>query len=698
MTKPDQEFLFKFARNVPGAAFFYTIWPNGRLELQVLNDQVREVFGLPPGEKNPSAEELWGVTHADDLKEMQASVRKSAEVLCYWEHSWRVTDYKGRQRWLRARGTPEAMPDGSVRWLTFAFDITAQITAEAEAAKAVNQLAVAMEAIPDGFALFDENERFVTCNATYLKLFPASAHLCSERSSFEDILRNDVCSGNYDLPADQYETLISQRLASYRRGEGTMELQRADRRWMRLLERATSTGGRVVFAIDVTETKARQAELENAALTDALTGLLNRRGISERISNTGLWVQPEERIAFLHLDLDKFKTVNDALGHEAGDHVLTTVSHKLVELAGTRAEVARVGGDEFVIALPTEAEQDYIYEFAVQLRATITKPNRFKGRLCQVGASIGISLWCPAGFDTVEQALLDADTALMQGKTLGRNQTVVFRDEMRAKAVETAQIASRIKDSLREGQFIPYFQPQIEWPNGKVFGFETLVRWIGKDGTVTPASAFINVADETGLILDIDREMLTRGLDALDHFNSMGLDRPSISINLSGALLRSPDLLDTVLDAVGWRGIDHEQINIEIIESTLLDDRSDMIASNINALASAGFRIELDDFGTGHTALASLRQYPVHRIKIDRSLITSIDSDPSLQAITEGIFSLCQRLGIETIAEGIETDAELAQLQHIGISRFQGYRLAKPMPFHEVTDWLAARGSIERRA
>ena len=697
MDTTKEQLLSEFARNVPGAAFFYSVNPEGEQSLQLLNTQVHDIFGLPTSDTAPDAAALWAKTHPDDLEAMKASVQHSGQNLCHWEHTWRVCDGDGRHRWLQGRGMPEKLSDGSVRWLTFVFDISVQITAEAEAAKAVNQLAVAMEAIPDGFALFDEQERFITCNATFRKLYPDISALLVKGTTFKSILRADVATGNYRIPRSQHPIWIETRLAQYRDGGSTAEVERTDGRWFRVLERPTSTGGRVAFTIDITRTKTRQVELENAALTDALTGLLNRRGISDRISKTDQWVTAGERIAFLHLDLDKFKTVNDALGHEAGDFVLTTVSSKLLEMAGERAEIARVGGDEFVVALPSEHGEDQVFAFAETLRAAITQPSYYKERLCQVGASIGISFWCPNGSDPLEQALLDADTALMQGKTLGRNRTVVFRKRMRAQAVEMAQIASKIKESLREERFVPFFQPQIEWPSGRVCGFETLVRWIGEDGSVTPAGAFINVANETGLILDIDREMLALGLDALYNLTQEGFENPSLSINLSSAMLRSPDLLDTVLDAVGWRGLQHEQINIEILESTLLDDRSDTIGTNINALAEAGFRIELDDFGTGHTALASLRKFPVHRIKIDRSLIKTIDSDPSLQAITEGIFSLCQRLGVDTIAEGIETDAELAVLSQIGISKFQGYMLAKPMSYSALLRWLADRGDLQSR-
>lgn len=689
MTTPQDTMLAAFARNIPGAAFFYTVHPDGSDSIEIMNAQSLEIWGLDVPVDQIKPEMIWALTHPQDLEAMQLSVKNSAETLSFWEHSWRIIDNNGTQKWLRGRGTPEALPNGSIRWLTFVFDITSQIAAEAEAAKANDQLAVAMEAIPDGFALYDEHERFVTCNAPFRDLFRRIAHRLVKGETYESLLRLSTEAGHFNVAAEDREKWIAAQLNRFRAANTSEEVQLGNGRWTRMLDRPTANGGRVSFRIDITHTRNRQTELENAALTDALTGLLNRRGISERLATTENWINATEQIAFLHLDLDKFKTVNDAMGHEAGDFVLQTVARVLVAALDNRAQIARVGGDEFVLAIPGKHARDELYQFAETLRAALTKPQRFKGRVCQVGATIGIAFWVPGDAEPIEQSLLDADTALMQGKTLGRNRTVFFQSSMRREAVETAEIASQIKIGLRERAFVPVFQPQLEFPGGHVSGFETLVRWTKSDGALIPASDFIHVANETGLIIDIDREMLLQGLDGLHQLMAAGHGRPSLSVNLSSATLRAPDLLDILLDAVGWRGIAHEQVNIEILESTLLDDRSDMIAQNINSLARLGFRIELDDFGTGHTALASLRRFPVHRIKIDRSLITSIDRDPSLQAITEGIHTLCHRLGIETIAEGIETDGEFAQLRRIGIRQFQGYRLAKPMPLVTLKDWLS---------
>jgi diguanylate cyclase (GGDEF)-like protein len=432
-------------------------------------------------------------------------------------------------------------------------------------------------------------------------------------------------------------------------------------------------------------------------MTDSLTGLLNRRGLAGKLADTARWVTNGERLAFFHLDLDKFKTVNDALGHDAGDLVLTRISRTLLENAPKRAAVARVGGDEFVVAMPTHRCDDHIMILAESLREAITRPALCNGRLCQVGATIGVSFWSPTAPDCFEHALLDADTALIRGKSDGRNRTVMFTSEMRMHAVETARIASRIKESLGDGQFIPYFQPQVAWPSGRLCGIETLARWRKPDGHLLPAVSFVNVANETGLIVEIDQQMMTKGLDAFKRFSDEGdLQDANISFNFSKPRLSDPDLLAQVSKAVADRGLSNTQISIEILETTLLDHRSETVSRNICALADAGFKIELDDFGTGHTALASLREFPVDSIKIDRSLIRSINTDPSLQAITDGIFHLCQRLDIEVIAEGVETEAERETLTDMGLTILQGYLFAKPMSFADMAVWIVEDCGLSR--
>lgn len=691
----NDDMLRSFAQDVPGLVLNYTIQPDGKETVRILNEATEEIWGLNTAEAQDDPQKIWDRVHREDLSGMKASVAASAADLSPWEYRWRMFDQNGSKKWLHGRGTPKALPDGSICWLTFIFDVSSQIEARTEATKAMDQLAIAMEAIPDGFAIFDENERFVTCNPPFREIHSKCRFALVKGASFEGILRAAVRTGQFKLDEADQRAWFSQRVKNFRRATMVEEVQLHDGRWMRLLERPTSNGGRVAFSVDITRSKKRQFELETAALTDPLTGLLNRRGLSEKVSALKASIKPDQQIAFVHIDLDRFKTVNDGMGHEAGDYVLTTVAQKLTTLVAKGSIIARVGGDEFVLVYENAPKEVEVFKFAERLRALIMAPSKFKERICQVGASVGISFWCPNKSYAIEQALLDADTALMQGKAGGRNRSIIFREIMRTQAIETANIAGQIKKSLKQKEFVPYFQPQIEWPSGRLCGFEALVRWKRPDGKATPASTFISVANETGLVVDIDREMIAASFDALQTLRRIGLSRGDLSLNLSSPVLRSPDLVETILSESRHTGIEPSDIHIEIVESMLLEDRTDAIATNVAALVDAGFRIDLDEFGTGQSALANLSRFPIDRIKIDQSLISSIDIDPSLRAITEGIYGLCKRMNIGTVAAGIETSSELEQLSKIGFSVFQGYHLGRPMSFDDLMIWLFKRGDVK---
>lgn len=574
--------------------------------------------------------------------------------------------------------------------------MSAQIKAEAEASAATKKLNTAIEALPDGFALYDDEDRLVICNSKYRELYALNAPAIVEGASFESILRFGLARGQFPTAIGREEEWLRERLETHRRADNMVEQELPGGRWLRILERETSDGGRVGVRIDITELKEKQFELERTALTDSLTGLANRHGLSAFLDRVPATLVLGERLALLHLDLDKFKAINDAIGHNAGDYVLKNVSRELSTLVrmGERAIIARVGGDEFVIAMATGMGDAAVHAFAEELRMTITDPITFNGRLCQVGASIGISFWSDRAPISIEQALLDADTALIQGKGLGRNVSLLFRKEMRDQTVSAAHIAAEIKEGLKWGDFVPFFQPQVALPSGRVCGLEALARWCHSDGTHWPAAAFMDIAKETGLSSALDRDMISKSLDMLKRLEKVGVTMPRLSLNMSSSHLRDPFLVDQLCQGVEARGLDTSMVALEILESTLLDDRCSTISANIHALAGSGFRIELDDFGTGHTAIASLREFPVHQIKIDRSLIRSIDTVPEARAITEGIFNLCHGLGVEALAEGVETEREVKTLVEIGFRVFQGFYFAHPMSEWDLCNWLTNKDDV----
>ena len=690
----ESDLITQFTENLPGAALRYSTCEDGTSRITFLNEGCRKIFGIPRNAPDPTPEQLWDMIDPADLDKTRSVLEMSAQQMTLWELRFGIRDWTGRHKHCLGRGTPTRLPDGRIEWLTFIFDITAQARTEAQVKSVSYQLRLVSEAIPDGFALFDRDERLVISNRHFRQIYDLPPDDAAATGwLYVDLLHHATAQRLFPDARGREEAWIEERLMSFRRADAVVEERHGAARWFRILDRPTQEGGRVAFRIETTSTRNREADLERAALTDSLTGLWNRRGLWRHLKHSVEALDKMERIALLHMDLDKFKTVNDGAGHEAGDAVLIAVANRVSALLDDRASVARIGGDEFVFALPTAESDEDVLRRAEALRLGLTQPVPFEGRLLQVGASIGVAFWIPAMGADLDQSLLDADTALLKGKVYGRNRTICFREEMRGEAQRLARVAGEIKRDLSRGCFVPFFQPQVSLPDGKVVGLETLARWIGSDGKIIPACDFVPIAQDTGLIGEIDRQMTLGALDLLGGLMSEGRLDLRTSINLSSTELRDPDAPDRLLDQLFARGIPARFLTVEILESTLLDDRSDVIATNIAALDRAGCLIELDDFGTGHTALASLQRFPVHKIKIDRSLIHNIHEDSAKLAIVRGIVALCRSLEVGVIAEGVESQAEISVLTDLGIELFQGYAIAKPMPARKLRQWLAEQAA-----
>jgi diguanylate cyclase (GGDEF)-like protein len=683
--------LEDFAANLPGAAFHYEVAPGGKVRIAVLNRGCEEIWSLsaPEIEANPSR--LWDMVHPEDTAAMHASVRHSAETLTVWNIRFRITDAAGVAKTLLGRGTPEVLPGGGVRWLTFLFDVTEEVRTEALFHRVTRQLDYISDAIPDGFALFDPQERLVVCNRLFREIYGLPETANARGLRFGEILEHATRALRLPNAEGRNAAWIDAALANYREATSRHEEEWADGRWMRVLDRPTEDGGRVAFRIEITDAVLRKRELEKAASTDPVTGLLNRRGLALELARLQEGLPPGSVLAVMHMDLDKFKAINDVHGHDTGDVVLIEIARRLRSRLGAGALIARAGGDEFIAAFVHDPAAGAVDDLAEALRTSLLDPIADGTRSCRVGATLGFAEWSPGGARDIEQTLADADTALMSGKAAGRCRTVRFRAEMGVEALHAASLAAEIKLGLSEDAFEPFFQPQIAWPEGRVVGLEALARWRRSDGRHDPADAFIHVANETGLVAHIDRMIFGKCLDAIRDFERGGLPRPSVSVNLSAQQLGTDGIVELLLDQLLERGLPPSVVHVEVLESTLLDSRAHGIAANINALAKAGFGIALDDFGTGHTALASLTTFPVHRIKIDRSLIRGVDHDPKKQAVVAGLYLVCDKLGIDALAEGVETPAELEVLHGIGLRLFQGFHFAGAMPVDALVDWVVRR-------
>lgn len=486
--------------------------------------------------------------------------------------------------------------------------------------------------------------------------------------------------------------------------EREFRMAHKDGSWVRILSRASviRRHGRlhriVGTHVDITELRRQQDELARVAATDDLTGLRNRRGLNEILDRRLSRLGADARLAVMHIDLDMFKSVNDIYGHEAGDRVLRITARRLRAHALDFDTLVRFGGDEFLLFAETCGCHESLAAKASEIIEDLAKPIELDNACCKIGASVGIACLAPDSRETMAQAIVNADIALSAAKAQGRGRFVFFQPEMRAAAIHAGEVTVQIREGLERDEFRPFFQPQVDLATGRITGFEALARWNHPTRGMIGAAEFIPHAEKSLLVEAIDARMFHQACDALRHLAAADMPEATISVNLSTAQMSDPGLVQRLVDGADTAGVARKRLCIEILESTLLGERTANVIENIHDLAQSGFKLELDDFGTGHTAIASLRNFPVSRIKIDRSLVSGVERDGSLQAITRAIIELGRKLGISILAEGVETQAEHDFFAAMRCDAAQGYYVAPPMPLEELLPWIRRWNDGQRSA
>ena len=431
-----------------------------------------------------------------------------------------------------------------------------------------------------------------------------------------------------------------------------------------------------------------EKDAERLALTDELTGLPNRRALHEllqRIETSG-W--PHDSVAVMHIDLDKFKQINDTLGHAAGDLAL---GHATMAMsAHTRDEdfLARIGGDEFVLVFFGDMSEETLAERAESLIADISEPFVYEGKECNIGASIGIARGKTTDGIALDRYMNNADLALYTAKNAGRGVHRFFTPNLRSQYEEIEELQTHIREGLKSGQFEPYFQPQVEGRSGRLIGLEALARWNHPTrGLLTPFH-FLDAAAAGGLLDQLDRHLTQVTFAKTRAWLDAGLNVPQVSINLTASRLMEVDLVDSLTLSVDAAGLEPERIGIEILESAMIDTNSQQMLENIKNLSRAGFQVELDDFGTGHASISNLRNFKVDRIKIDRSFVKDVHLYSELAKITSAMIGLAHSLRIDALAEGVETPEERLVLNALGCDHIQGFGVSQPMPGSEIESWI----------
>ena len=440
---------------------------------------------------------------------------------------------------------------------------------------------------------------------------------------------------------------------------------------------------RVVVANDVSERLRAEESLWQAAFFDALTGLPNRTLFLERLRQAQGGQAPHG-FAVLLLDLDRFKVINDSLGHRAGDLLLVQIARRLESLRRAGDTVARLGGDEFAVLVDQMHDADEAVRVAERVHRALAVPFDLSAELGPIelfsSASIGIAFGtCGAHAWQGEELLRDADTAMHRAKRRGAGQHALFDAAMHDRAVAQLQMESDLRRAIDRQELCVYFQPIVALPDERIVGFEALCRWPQRGGGYIPPVEFIPLAEETGLIGRLDRWVLEEACAKMREFQEIHPGTPglTISVNLSGRELLQPDLADQVAAILERTGLSPKSLRLEITESVMVDNEAQARGS-LSSLKELGVSLCLDDFGTGFSSLSYLHRMPVDALKVDVAFVRTMGSDEKNRRIVETILLLGKQLGLEVVAEGVETEPQAAQLQLLGCVRAQGYLYGRP--------------------
>ena len=508
-----------------------------------------------------------------------------------------------------------------------------------------------------------------------------------------ELVHPDDLAAAYELAAAVVENASTPQVASLRIAHGDGSYRNLDVTANNLLDNP-AVAGVVLNATDVTDRVVANERLEVQAFHDDLTGLPNRALLIERMSDS-LRRARERRllVGLLFLDLDRFNVVNESLGHHAGDELLNEVASRIEGVIRPGDVVARLGGDEFAVVISDMLRRGDAVVAARRLRKALTQPISIGDQTAVITTSIGIAI--AEGGEQPDDLLRDADTALRRAKDKGRDLAVVFDDHLRDQAVRRLDVENKLRRAIEADALVVHYQPVLSASDGRLVGSEALVRIRNEDGSLVMPGAFIDVAEDSGLISTLGHQVLVKAIRQTAEWTRLGVSGQaplSIAVNVSARQLTDANYVETLHAELESAGLAPSQLAIELTESALIDGNP-TTEQSLAKLRDLGIRIGLDDFGTGFSSLAYLKRFPISFLKVDRSFVNGLGTDENDSAIVRATIALAHGLNLTVVAEGVETEDQLEQLAELNCDHVQGYLFSKPIDPEEFRSFLGMRWS-----